>query len=402
MDNYTPSLEAHLRIALATGLGPVLTHRLIELLGDPLDVVNASITTLRTIDGIGYKKADLIKRTLDEAEVEKEKKLISQHNVTLIPFDHPQYPTLLKHIPDPPPLLFVKGKILRRDGLALGVVGSRRCTRYGREQTDRLTSAAAQAGLTIVSGGARGIDAAAHRAALRVKGRTLAVLGCGLAQCYPPEHDDLYQQIADEGNAVVSEFPMSFPPIAENFPRRNRIISGLSVGVLVVEADKRSGALITARLAVEEHHREVLALPGPIDSNTSAGCHKIIKEGWATLVTNIDDILDALGEAGRTLKQVVIEDTAPPIHATPHTHAVSSDGLVAVETAQAVETLDVTANLSHDQKNLLNLIPSTSIDIDDLCRHADIPIGQIQSHLMRLQLIGYIQRLPGNQVQRKR
>jgi len=268
----------------------------------------------------------------------------------------------------------------RRDSLGLAMVGARRCTAYGREQAERLAGLCAQSGLTIISGGARGIDSAAHRAAMRVHGRTLAVLGSGLANPYPKENAELFDQIAAEHGAVISELPMNAAPIAENFPRRNRIISGLSLGVLVVEAANRSGALITARLASEEHHREVLALPGRVDSTASAGCHRIIREGWATLVTNAADILDALGEAGQTLKAAMLE--------TENEHS-SDDPTPAT-------------NLPAEQKTLFDALDSEPVTMDQLCSRSGLSIAQVQAQLTPLQLAGHIERLPGNRVRRRR
>jgi DNA processing protein len=276
----TETHEARLRLSLAPGVGPILMRRLEQELGGVAAVCSASAEKLSRVEGIGLKKADMIRRGIDEADVERELGFVEQFGARLVAIDDQEYPSLLRHIPDPPPLLYLRGELDRADAVALAIVGARQCTVYGREQADRLAGLCAQAGLTIVSGGARGIDTAAHRAALRVGGRTIAVLGCGLAHCYPPENGPLFDEVTADRGAVISEMPMQAPPIAENFPRRNRIISGLSLGVLVVEASARSGALITARLATEEHHREVMALPGRVDSSASSGCHKIIREGW--------------------------------------------------------------------------------------------------------------------------
>ncbi len=305
-------LRALLTLTLVPGLGSTLTRRCVEAMGTAAAVVQAGVGALESIRGIGRKKAAQFRYELDGLAdgraVDAEWELIERHGVSLVTPSDDDYPRGLVHIPDAPPLLYLRGELREDDAVALAVVGSRRCTHYGREQADRLTSLSTAAGLCIVSGGAYGIDAAAHLAALRSGGRTIAVLGSGLARPYPQSHAALFDRIADGCGAVLSELPMTAPPLAENFPRRNRIISGLALGVLVVEAAGRSGAMVTARLAAEEHGREVMAVPGRVDSRASAGCHRMIREGWATLVTNVADVLDALGETGRTLRAAVAAD----------------------------------------------------------------------------------------------
>lgn len=301
------SHETLLRLTLTSGLGPITIAKAAEALGGFESVVHASAADLKAA---GVRGAERIRRNMDDVDVEPELQRVREHGVTLIGIDEPAYPKSLRFINDPPPLLYVRGELTEQDNLALAIVGARRCTAYGREQADRFGAAAAQAGLCIISGGAYGIDAAAHRAALRAGGRTVAVLGSGHAKPYPAEHRELFDAIADGRGAVISEFPMLTDPRAEHFPRRNRLVSGMALGVLVIEAAHRSGALITARLAAEDHGREVMALPGRVDSQASAGCHKIIREGWATLVTSIADVLDALGETG-TLLQAGEDEPAP-------------------------------------------------------------------------------------------
>ncbi len=370
-------LDAQLKLALVSGIGPRLWQRLHDAFGDASCIINATNKQLQRVEGIGPKLADQITHGIAKADTQREWALMDEHRVRMISLDDAAYPTLLKHIHDPPPLLFVRGELQRTDSVALAVVGSRRCTAYGRDQADRLAAACAQSGMAIISGGARGIDTAAHRAALRAKGRTMAVLGCGLSHCYPPENKELFDTIVAENGAVISELPMSSPPIAENFPRRNRIISGMSLGVLVVEAAKRSGALITARLAAEEHHREVLAVPGRIDSSASEGCHQMIREGWAALVTSAHDILDSLGETGRTLREASLsegEDQPQPIGAT---------------------------NLNADQARLLDAIDTEATSLDALATSTGLSIATIQAHLTTFQLRGLVERVGGNQVRRR-
>lgn len=304
-----------LRLNLVRGLGPVLARRGLEVFGSPDRLLGASAAALAQVEGVGRRRAERLRHSMDEdaspARLEQELEHLERLGARPLAFEDPDYPQLLRHIPDPPLLLYARGDLAEADALSVALVGSRRASAYGRDQAQRFAGYAATAGLTVVSGGARGIDAAAHRAALRAGGRTLAVLGSGLARPYPAEHTALFDEIATGGQgAVLSELPMTAGPRAEHFPRRNRIVSGLALGVLVVEAAARSGALITARLAAEAHGREVMALPGRIDTATSAGCHKAIREGWAGLVTTGAQMLEALGEAGELLRAELPEEAA--------------------------------------------------------------------------------------------
>ncbi|MFA9476745.1 DNA-processing protein DprA [Phycisphaerales bacterium AB-hyl4] len=387
--------RALLTLLLTPGFGPTRVNRCIEAFGSAEAALGVTADKLARVQGIGpgktsSKLAAALADTLAGDAVDRELEQVDKAGVALLGINDASYPRLLKHIPDPPPLLWVRGRLRDDDALALGVVGSRRCTHYGREQAERLSYQCAEAGLCIVSGGAYGIDAASHRGALRAKGRTIAVLGSGLAKPYPKEHIDLFAEIVasdGEHGAVISEFPTQTPPTAENFPRRNRIVSGLSLGVLVVEAARRSGALITARLCVEEHGRELLVLPGRVDSPASEGCHKMIREGWATLVTNAADILDGLGEAGQLIKANLNDEDAP-----------SESDASADATADNNGSL-FERNLTDTQTSIVKVL-AEPCSLDQVAAHTGLPVQTIQADLTMLEIRGAIQRRGGLFVRR--
>lgn len=413
--------RALLTLTLTPGLGPTLIRRCIDALGSPTAVLQAEVATLQRVEGIGKAKANATRRAMDEVTrgdaLPRELDAIDRLRVRLIALGDPAYPALLRHIPDPPPLLFVRGELQQGDALAIAVVGSRRCSAYGREQADRLSSFAAQAGLCVVSGGAFGIDTAAHHAALRAGGRTIAVLGSGLAQPYPKDNVDLFDAIAGHAGsasgansgqangrgAVVSELPMHSPPRAENFPRRNRLVSGMALGVLVVEAARRSGALITARLAVEEQYREVMAVPGRVDSPGSEGCHKLLREGWASLVTCGADILDSLGETGELLRVHGVEPSASGAGASDapdnQNHPPAGQSSPGESSSGDSTSSDAPSNLfahslSDSQRKLVEALGSP-LSLDDLLRATGLPVHIAQSDLTMLEIRGVLKREAG-------
>jgi DNA processing protein len=281
-----------LRLNLVPGVGPRVRQALLDRFGDAGEVLKARSHDLRHVPGIGPKLAMAILDHRDPAPAQRELARCRDLGIRFYIRGEEDYPKLLSEIFDPPTFLYCQGTVEPRDELSLAIVGSRRCTPYGLRIAEKLATTLAMAGVTIVSGLARGIDGAAHRGALKAGGRTLAVLATGLSSIYPPEHALLAKQVAESG-ALITEMPLDQLPLPGLFPQRNRIISGLSAGVLIVEASKKSGALHTARHALEQG-REVMVVPGPIDSAASEGCNDLIRDG-ATLIRHADDILAAIG-----------------------------------------------------------------------------------------------------------
>ena len=290
--------DALLQLLSAEGVGHGIANRLINRLGSPEVVLGASKERIAASCGIGDEAATILARAIQNSDPTRERMILEDMGGRYLLWSQQGYPEQLCRIPDPPPVLRIQGGDLVDTELAIAIVGTRRCSAYGRRQASRFACALASAGVTVVSGGARGIDAEAHRATLRSGGRTIVVLGSGLGHPYPLEHRPLFQEVIDSGGTIVSELPVDQPPRAGQFPRRNRIVAGLSIGVLVVEAPRRSGAMITARLAVESQGREAWAVPGSVDHWTSEGCHAAIGHGWAALVHSPEDLLQRLDDAG--------------------------------------------------------------------------------------------------------
>lgn len=362
----------HLRWSLTDQVGPITFGRLIERFGSAQAALGAGVRQLESVEGIGPATAETIARSRDRADVACEVALAARHDVRIICRDDEEFPAPLRHIPDPPICLYVRGRLQPTDALAIAVVGSRRSTLYGREQAYRFGYQLAQRGMTVVSGLARGIDGESHKGALAAGGRTLAVLGNGLASVYPPEHRELADRVA-AGGALISELPMTTPPDTGNFLPRNRLIAGLSLGVLVVEAARRSGALSTAARA-SEYNREVFAVPGRVDSDYSVGTNALIRDQHAKLVTSADDILDELGEVGQTLRGTDEE-----------TEAEGEPNLFHVQPTLSGDEQAVCAKLDHDPRS-----------VDQLAAAAGLPESRVASTLIMLQLKGLARQLPGN------
>ena len=290
-DELPADLRDHLALALVPGLGPKLTAAVLAHFGSAAAVRRASAREFEAIPLIGPKLAGKFADAVQKVNVVAEWELVRKHGVRVVRLGDAEYPVPLTEIPDAPPLLYFRGELTSADANAVGIVGSRSCTPYGKRVAAAIAGGLARAGWTVVSGLARGIDGAAHRGALDAGGRTVAVLAGGLSRIYPPEHADLADEVSRSG-CLVTETPMTVDPQPGMFPARNRIISGLSRAVIVVEANLRSGALITVTHAAEQG-REVYAVPGNVDSAASAGCLDLIRKG-ARLVRTADDVLDDL------------------------------------------------------------------------------------------------------------
>jgi len=364
------SLRESLRLALVTGVGPRTRHVLLERFGSPAAVFAAAPSDLRETPGVGPKLVRRLVEARDRHDAEEQIALARQHGITLVEASTPGYPRLLQEIHDPPAVLFVRGCLVSDDNLAVAVVGSRHASRYGRMVAERLAGSLARAGLTVVSGLARGIDAAAHRGALAAGGRTVGVLASGVRNVYPPEHGELADAICRQG-AVLSENRLDFRPIAGSFPQRNRIISGLSLGVIVVEAAERSGALITARHAMEQG-REVFAVPGRIDQRQSRGCHRLIRDG-ACLVETVDDVLEELG---------------PLVQAT-----LRSDGSVVHHPAEL--------KLNELERAVLDQIESNPTSVDQVVDRSGLPVSRVLATISVLEMRRLITRVSGTLVARR-
>ncbi len=378
------------------GVGPLSCRRFIDRFGSAGRALGATAAELETVERVGRSAAERLLRSVPEARRRATAVLeqAASLGIDVVISGDPAYPDALALIPDAPPMLFVKGWLpgLRpgdADGPALdvgvGIVGSRRATAYGIEQAERFAAALAQHhGLTIVSGGARGVDTAAHRAAMRVGGRTIVVLGCGHAEPYPPENADLFERVCETGGAVISELPPDTQPRRENFPARNRLISGLSLGVLVVEAPRRSGALITARLAVEEHGREALAVPGRVDSEASGGSNALLRSGSAAVALEPADVAEAID--------------APRAHLLAGTHSTRFSGNGAISSGAdagggtpARPERPGAGTLSPAQLTLLDALdePLTS---DELVRRTGLSAAAVRSEATVLELKRLIDR----------
>ena len=383
------ALRHWLQLSLTEGLGPILSNRMIKSAGSAEAACEATAKLLREVDGIGSSKSSKLVSALRAAaeNVDAEMERAQAAVAPLIFPDDAAYPMLLRSIPDPPNVLYLKGAFEDRDLNGIAIVGSRKCTHYGREQAERFGALLGGAGFTVISGGARGVDSAAHRGALmHPQGRTIAVLGSGVDVPYPPENGSLFEQIGARG-AVISEFPMGTPPLAENFPRRNRIVSGMSRGVLVIEADERSGALITARQACDDHGRPVFAIPGRIDNSQSAGPHRLIRDG-AILTSGIEDILEGLGPLPQEASELLFDEL---VIETPEQPA----------SPRLPDTSRVMIDLSDRQRAILAELGTDATGVDAIIERTDLAAPLVLQELTFLSLKGLVRRVDGQSYARR-
>jgi DNA processing protein len=369
-----------LALSLVPGMGPRLTAALLRHFGSAAAVRQAAAGQLRQVPQISDKLSQSFAEALRSVDVDAECALLTHHNTGLIALGAPGYPSALAQTADPPPLLYVRGTLTAADDRAVAVVGSRECTPYGRRVTERLAAGLVRAGFTVVSGLARGIDGVAHRAALEAGGRTVAVLAGGLARIYPPEHAGLADEVAASG-ALLSESPMGTSPQAGMFPARNRIISGLARGVILVEAAEKSGALITASHAGEQG-RDVFAVPGPVDSPASAGCLRLLRNG-AKLIRDVDDVLEDLGGIGGAAgaKRLPAEPgESAPAPALPPLPPPQLDG---------------------DGRRVWEFLDGRPRHVDEMAQQLGLGVPELSRLLVQLEMKKAIRRLPGNQYERR-
>ncbi len=357
--------EALVALNLVEHVGPVRVRQLLEHFGDAPAILRASRPQLLQVKGIGQDTADAIASWEKTIDLAAELKRIKESGCRIVTQSDAEYPELLKQIYDPPIVLYVRGRLVPEDKNAVAMVGSRMTTSYGIEVARKLAYQLAYIGVSVVSGGARGIDSAAHQGALSAKGRTIAVLGTGINLVTPPENAELFERIAANG-AILTQFPFNRPPDRQSFPIRNRIVAGMTLGTVVVEANLTSGALITANFAVE-YGRQVFAVPGRIDSPRSKGCHELIKKG-AKLCEGAEDILSEF-------EYLFPASNRPP--------AASETGV-----------LPALALSGNEQKVYDALSPEES-SIDEVIRRSGLPASAVSVGLLSLEMKRLIRQLPG-------
>lgn len=365
-ESMDPERFALFQLSMVDGLGSLRLRALLKQFGSAQRAMAATSSDLREVDGIGPAIAGAIRSARDNSSSTEMLKRMQKLGVRLVREADPDYPAGLREIHDPPVLLSVRGSILPMDRAAISIVGTRRCSIYGRRMAERLATDLANRGLVVVSGLARGIDGVAHEAVLKAGGRTIAVLASGLARIYPPEHLDLAERIVRQG-ALVTEAPLDGAPLGGLFPQRNRIISGISLGVIVVEAGARSGALSTARHALEQG-REVFAVPGRVGDATAEGTNWLIRQG-ATMVTCIDDVMEQIGAV--ELPASTLQNVDPGTSRLP-------------------------ASMSPFEQAIFDALDREPIELELLLDKTSVGVAQASATLLALEMKRLVRRLPGN------
>ncbi len=372
--SQSSALQGWLELRAVKGLGPITYTRLINRFGSPEAIRKAHLSELVATGDLSPSLALALQQPLSEStqqHIQREMKAVEAGRFSILTLTDPAYPARLQTIADPPPILYYTGQLLESDQQALAIVGARKGSHSGRTFTRQLSGDLAALGFTIVSGLARGVDADAHEGALASKGRTVAVLGCGIDQTYPPEHLKLRQRIEQQG-AVLSEFPMGTSPQSFHFPQRNRVISGLSLGVIVTEATLKSGSLITARMALDQN-REVFAVPGNVTHPLSRGPHRLIQQG-AKLVEKPWD---------------VVEEILPMLEPSFRHH---------LETQHNIgETPPPTIALGPEEQKMFDRIPLEPVLLDELISQGSYSSSEVMSLLLSLEMKGLIKQVPGLQ-----
>jgi DNA processing protein len=359
------SREALVALNLIEHVGPVRVRQLLEFFGDAPAILRASREQLLRVRGIGEDTAEAIARWEQTVDLDGEMQRIRDFECHILISADEEYPELLRQIYDPPIVLYVKGRLTSKDKNAVAVVGSRQTTHYGLEVARKLAYQLAYVGVTVVSGGARGVDTAAHQGAISAKGRTIAVLGTGINLVFPPENAGLFERISGNG-AVITQFPFNRPADRQSFPIRNRIVAGMTLGTVVVEASMTSGALITSNMAVD-YGRQVFAVPGRIDSPRSKGCHELIKKG-AKLCEGAEDILSEF-------EYLFPASNRPP---TPN-----ETGVLPALT------------LSDTEQKVYDTLSREESTIDEVIRHSSLPSSTVSVALLSLEMKRLIRQLPG-------
>lgn len=372
------SRDAYVTLNLLSGVGPVRVNQMLSVFDAPERVLAASAERLARVAGIGRELAARIAGWREVCDPDAEKAMAERAEVALVTRADPEYPKVLEQLRDPPLCLYVRGDLAALDAAShnLAVVGSRRTTLYGSRMARHIASGAAFAGWTVTAGLARGIDSLAHEATLDAGGCTIAVLGSGLGRVYPQENVPLARRIAESSGAVVSEFPMMFPPDKRTFPMRNRIISGLTRGTVVVEAGLKSGSLITANQALEQG-RTVCSVPGPVDSPQSRGCNRLIKNG-AALVENFGDVVEAVS--------LLID--------APCAGGAQNE----IRSPDIDSSAEETAELTDLEQKIYDVVGAQEVSINDIVSMLNVPASQVLGAIVQMEMRRVLRQLPGKRV----